>query len=953
MRVAILLLAACAVLPLEAWAQVRPNARWQQIETEHFTVVFEPGLDSMAQHAGRRAEAAYTRLVAELGVPPRHKIEIVIGDNLDISNAAATTIPDNRIYVWARPPTEDLALGYYNDWMDLAITHELTHIFHLDRAGAVGRALRVVFGRVPLGWPFFPAVGGPRWITEGLATYRESVHTGVGRIYGTYQEMVLRTAVVEDDFEPIDRVSGETPTWPAGQRAYNYGSLFMDYIAERIGPEAHRELLNKTAGSLLPPPWVMNGVARRATGKSFTQLYDEWQRTLEQRYRARAETIRAQGLTPSERVAGGQRLAWYPRVSPDGRRIAYAEDDGRNTAMTVVRDLTTGQTRRMRRNGVGPLAWVNNSTIVTTQPDFTDPYTLYSDLYYQLADGEQRLTRGARYDAVDADRTGRKLLVVANAGGVTSLIAHDAHTGQDRVIVEGRPDVQWVSARWSPDGTRIAAQRWMLGGRQDVIVLDTLGTPLSERPHPWVYEERASDAAPTWSPDGSWVIFTSDRGGVNNVFAFSPDNASGLVFQLTNLLTGAFFPEVSPDGAWLYYSAYHADGFTIERTRFDPNAWRPISYQAAGDTVPVTVPPQAGSTWPTRSYHALRSALPRFWVPIFAHDSLQGTFVGAFTAGADIANRHNYAAALALNFANGRTLGWLSYTWAGLGNPLLTLNASREYDILAAESVRREDNVSLHATLLRPRWRSNAAFTLGVEGVAIRRDSTERVLDVEDRLLGAVVGIAFGTARTPAYAISAEDGLRVSLAARRRFDLDPVFRDATYSELYGVARAYRSISAFGFAHHVLAARVSGVHRTGLGIGPTDVGGTGDFLPVRGFEDGDRIGFSAWSASAEYRLPIALIGRGVRLWPLFIDRIGASVFADAGNAQCTAAQAAAYHFCPGNPEQADEMLMSAGLEVYSDVAVLSFFPVWVRAGFAQPIQGPRDVARFYITLGQSF
>ena len=88
-------------------------------------------------------------------------------------------------------------------------------------------------------------------------------------------------------------------------------------------------------------------------------------------------------------MAGGQRLAWYPRVSPDGRRIAYAEDDGRNTAMTVVRNLTTGQTRRMRRNGVGSLAWVNNSTIVTTQPDFTDPYTLYSDLYYQLADGEQ------------------------------------------------------------------------------------------------------------------------------------------------------------------------------------------------------------------------------------------------------------------------------------------------------------------------------------------------------------------------------------------------------------------------------------------------------------------------------------------------------------------------------------------------------------------------------------
>lgn len=953
MRNALLLLAACALLPHSAAAQMRPHARWQQLQTQHFTVVFEPGLDSIAQHAGQRAEAAFARLAAELSTPPKHRIEIVIGDNLDFSNGAATPLPANRIYLWARPPADDVALGYYNDWMDLLIAHELTHIFHLDRAGAVGRALRFMLGRVPFGWPFFPVLGTPRWTTEGLATYRESVHTGAGRVYGTYHDMILRTAVLEADFEPIDRVSGETPTWPAGQRAYIYGSLFMDYIADRLGAQAHRQLLDKTAGSVLPPPWVMNSIAKRATGKSFTRLYDEWRRDLEQRYRVRAEAISAHGLTPSERVAGGERVAWYPRVSPDGKRIAYAEEDGRHTAMTVVLDLATGERRRTRRNGIGLLAWANNSTIVTTQPEFSDPYTLYSDLYYQHADGQQRLTRGARYDAVDADRSGRKLLVVANAGGLTSLVEHHAHTGRDRVIVEGRPDVQWVSARWSPDGARIAAQRWQLGGRHDVVVLDTLGLPLTTRPQPWVYDERATDGAPTWSPDGRWVVFTSDRGGVNNVFAFDPENATGLVFQLTNVLTGVFFPEVSPDGTWLYYSAYHADGFTIERTRFEPNAWWPVTYQAAGDTVPVVIPPQADSASPTRSYSAVRSAMPRFWLPIFAHDSIQGTFVGAFTAGADAVSRHNYAAALAYNFGNGRTLGWLGYTYAGLGNPLLTLNASREYDILAGQSVRREDNLSLRATLLRPRWRSNVAFTLGIEGVVIRRDSSERVLDVEDRLIGAVAGVAFGNARTPTYAISAEDGLRVSLAARRRFDTEPVFRDATYTELFGVAQGYRSISAFGFAHHVLAARVSGVQRTGLGIGPTDVGGTGDFLPVRGFEDGDRIGFSAWSASLEYRLPVAMIGRGVQLWPLFVDRMGASIFADAGNARCTAAQAALYLFCPGNEDRARQLLLSAGLEFYSDIAVLSFIPVWVRAGVAQPIQGPRDTPRFYVTLGQSF
>ena len=242
---------------------MRPHSEWREIETEHFHIVYEAGLDSLAQHAGRRAEVAYAKLVNELSPAPSGKIDIVLGDNTDLVNGSATPLPSNRIFLWARPPADDLALGYHNDWMDLVIAHELTHIFHIDRAGKVGRVARSIFGRVPFGWPFFPTLGTPDWTLEGLATYRESQHTGVGRVYGTYHDMILRTAVLENDFDPIDRVSGDSPMWPGGQRAYIYGSLFMDYIAKRIGAEAHRELLNKTAGSILPPPWVMNSIARR------------------------------------------------------------------------------------------------------------------------------------------------------------------------------------------------------------------------------------------------------------------------------------------------------------------------------------------------------------------------------------------------------------------------------------------------------------------------------------------------------------------------------------------------------------------------------------------------------------------------------------------------------------------------------------------------------------------
>lgn len=900
----------------------------------------------MAQHAARRAEAAFARLV-QLSRPPKGKTDIILGDNLDLANGAATPIPGNRIYLWAHPPADDLALQYYNDWMDLVITHELTHIFHLDRAGKVGRALRSVFGRVPWGWPFFPVLGTPDWTIEGLATYIESAHTGTGRVHGTYHEMILRTAILEDDFDPIDRVSGETPLWPGGQRAYIYGSLFMHYIAERIGPQAHREIVDKTAGSLLPPPWVMDRIARRATGQSFTALYRDWQRDLRQRYTVLADSLRAIGVTRSERIAGGSRHVLHPRISPDGSRLAYVEEDGRNVSNTVVVDLATGAAERSRRNGLAPAAWASGQTLITTQYELVDPYTIYSDLYTQINGNPERVTRGARVDGVDVDRSGRKLLMTAHARGMTSIVQRAADNGAERVIAQPRPDVQWVLPRWSPDGTLIAAQRWRLGGTHDVVVMDTLGAILLE-----LGQAGAVHGQPTWSPDGRYVIFASDRTGISNLYAVDLEEGR-VVRQLTNVLTGAFYPEISPDGKWIYYSAYHSNGFTIERVPFDPASGRHITAEQLPRDERASVPPQTGAALPIADYSALRSALPRFWVPLIAGDSLRGNFFGAATLGFDDLNRHSYYAALLYNFENGRTMGTIDYAYAGLGNPVVNFHAAREWQTIGEALQRREDRIAVTARLRHPRWRYAAVFFGGVEGVGISRDTSARRIDTRDRLVGVIAGAAFANARRPAYAISAEDGVRASLTARRRFDLDDGVRDATYSELNGTSAAYKSISLPGFAHHVLAARASGVYRTGLGIGPTDAGGVENFLPVRGFDESDRIGFRGWSASAEYRLPIAMIGRGIRLWPLFLDRIAASAFIDAGNASCNEEQRRVYLFCPGNVGRGDEMLLSAGAEVGAGVAVLSFIPSWLRFGVAQPLQGPRSKTQFYLTFGESF
>ena len=55
---------------------------------------------------------------------------------------------------------------------------------------------------------------------------------------------------------------------------------------------------------------------------------------------------------------------------------------------------------------------------------------------------------------------------------------------------------------------------------------------------------------PSFSPDGRFVVFSSDRTGIYNLFAY--ELATERLYQVTNLVSGAFQPTVSPDGdaAW-------------------------------------------------------------------------------------------------------------------------------------------------------------------------------------------------------------------------------------------------------------------------------------------------------------------------------------------------------------------------------------------------------------------
>ena len=298
-------------------AQLPPDEHWRTLHTRHFRVHFTPALEEEARRAAVNAERAYTELSTEL-VPPRGTIDLVISDNVDFVNGYATPFPSNRIVLYAHPPTEASGLRSYEDWNALVVTHELTHIFHLDRSRGIWRFGQAIFGRNAL---LFPNLYEPRWVLEGLAVYFESRLTGLGRLESSEHYMIARAAAIANRVPTLQELSPGTSRFPGGEVIYVYGSLLFDYLSRTRGPGSIREFVER--GAKTPLPFILTLTSRSAFGMSFQTAWRQWRDSLVREMRSSREPMPGwRQLTSAGRVVQSPR--WLGDTA-----LIYAGDKAR------------------------------------------------------------------------------------------------------------------------------------------------------------------------------------------------------------------------------------------------------------------------------------------------------------------------------------------------------------------------------------------------------------------------------------------------------------------------------------------------------------------------------------------------------------------------------------------------------------------------------------------------
>ena len=166
------------------------------------------------------------------------------------------------------------------------------------------------------------------------------------------------------------------------------------------------------------------------------------------------------------------------------------------------------------------------------------------------------------------------------------------------------------------------------------------------------------DVDPRFTPDGRYLLWSSDRTGIYDVYAY--ELATAQLYQVTNVLTGAFQPVVSPDGSRLVYTGFTSDGFDLYTMPFDPKSFRlaqpfanarpdaPPNLDADSDS-PDAVVGAAGTPtiMRTTSYKPWKYMYPRTWNISVYSDAL-GLGASGFisTTIGDPVGNHNVSANL-------------------------------------------------------------------------------------------------------------------------------------------------------------------------------------------------------------------------------------------------------------------------------------------------------------------
>ncbi|NIM20300.1 MAG: hypothetical protein GTO51_08730 [Candidatus Latescibacteria bacterium] len=564
-----LVLFLCPLWPDDAFSYNNTSLKWRTIETEHFDIHFHQDTQWTAREIARVAEEVYPHITGLYHYEPKGKIDVVVRDTDDYANGVAFYY-DNKLEIWATN------LEFYfrgtTQWLRNVFTHEFTHIISIQASMKFPQRIPAIYlqwidfekerrSDVLTGYPShiasYPIAGAAMapWFAEGVAQYMAP--SKQYDCWDTHRDMILRCGVLEDDMLTYDEMGFFGKNGIRGEQVYDHGFGLVNYIASKYGPDAINNIAHEL-GSIRR--LTIDGALKKVTGKPGSELYDEWKSAMHEQYSSVAAGIR-ENMRQGSVLAGDGYLSVFPAFSPDGERIAFLSNKGSDFGSTSLYIMDrSGEGRKHLKSGVNSCASFSpdGRKLLYSKKGKIDWYgSRVNDLYvYDIeSEEEKRLTHGLRASDASFSPDGSDIVCVLNADGTHKIALVSGDGKSVREIFAGEKGTQFYAPQFSPDGAKILFGIFTRGTR-DVAVINRDGGDFE-----YVLRTPNDEREAQWSRGGSCIVFSSDRTGVFNVYEM--DLETGRVYQLTNVIGGAFMPALAERNGALAYSSYRANGYSI------------------------------------------------------------------------------------------------------------------------------------------------------------------------------------------------------------------------------------------------------------------------------------------------------------------------------------------------------------------------------------------------------
>nr|WP_306413885.1 basic secretory protein-like protein [Pedobacter sp. V48] len=356
----------------------------------------------------------------------------------------------------------------------------------------------------------------PLWMIEGMAEY-----LSVGKT-DAFTSMWMRDALLNRDIPSLKDLTNSNKYFP-----YRYGQAFWTFVGSVYGDTTIVPLFKATARF-----GYENGL-KYTFGYDDNTLSGLWKNAIESHYRPMLKSDSSQTKISGTKIidnknAGNMNVA--PAISPDGKYLCFLSEKDLFGIDLFLADAKTGKIMRKLSSQVA------NSHI--------DDFNFLESAGAWSPDSKQF--------AFSIFSKGRNQLMVINVdNGSVALRA-------DMSNVE-----QFGNLTWSPNGDDIAFSG-MVEGQSDIFTYNIKTKTVTP-----ITNDAYSDYAPSYSPDGKKLVFSSDRASImkNGSNAVHPINLTVYDIESKSLTDIPVFPgannlnaQFSGDSKRLFFLS-NRDGF--------------------------------------------------------------------------------------------------------------------------------------------------------------------------------------------------------------------------------------------------------------------------------------------------------------------------------------------------------------------------------------------------------